>query len=149
MTRILTSGQRAAMPLILAVIADRQGQSTAELAFRLGRSGDQVRRAAAALRDAGQLVLLRYGQGRASGWFTPAEGVRARQEGEKIAAEKRRAKNRVWSAQHWVKTKAIRQAEREGPEITDAPVQRWVDAHAPLPFQCRAPASVFAWRPAA
>jgi hypothetical protein len=134
----LTAACKAALPAILAAIKAADGVTNEELAERMGLPFELVRRGACALRHAGQIALVRHGLGGRVEWYEPKRAIVVRRAAEKVAAEKRRARNRVTSARHWEKVRA-----ELGAECDDPVIQRRADPFSPLPFKCKAPASVF------
>lgn len=129
----LTAACKAALPAILEAVKAADGVTNEELSERMGLPFELARRGACALRHAGQIALVRHGLGGRVEWYEPKRAIVVRR-----AAEKRRARNRVTSARHWEKVRA-----ELGAEYDDTVIQRRADPFSPLPFKCKAPASVF------
>lgn len=125
------------------MVAAYPGQSSEWLAKRLGWSLSHTKKVLTMLSKDGLIAYTRLaGPLR---WYTVADlaalmptllsqiSVRARQ--------KDRARNR-----RHAERKAGRAADVAGdPVLPDQPIRRHVSPDAPLPFVCRAPASVFSW----
>lgn len=135
----LTCTDRAAEPAILGAITARPGITQAQIVADLGVPDYRVRRV---LTDAKRRKLVgafRTGVDGMTWW--PAD---------MLAAAKRSAKQAVEAAQREQRRQyaAARFQRRMGelrasPELSPKPIRRHADPAAPLPFICRAPASVF------
>lgn len=139
MTKKLTATDREAMPSILAAVLADPGLSNADLQHLLRHPEYRVRRVLTALRRQGKVGLVRFGPTQLPRWYPPGQAMVIRAKFEAEAADKRRERNRMWSRRHTALVKAGQLDDRDD----GRPIRRRVDAHAPLPFVCLAPASVF------
>lgn len=141
---------RAAARNIMPAVRDlvvhaTNGITTSEVAAKLGRSPDSVRRALSALGNAGDVRVLRFGAGQDPRWYRPDVAAAVRAQLAEEAKRRRREQNRVHGAAAWARRKQAEAEEAAYEEEVELPafVHRWASADAPLPFVCRAPASVF------
>jgi hypothetical protein len=122
------------------VVRAHPGKTAAELAELTGWSPQHTSKALTAARKAGTVTILRTGYAR---WW-PADTLdetkrllRTEQRSQALALHR-------LSNLRQVERRAAMAADADGsPRLSDKPIQRRADARAPLPFKCRAPASVF------
>jgi len=131
----LTAACKAALPAILAAIKAADGVTNEELSERMGLPFELVRRAAGSLRSAGEIGLIRCGVSCRVEWHMPERAALLRKEAEKGTSNRRNERRRIKYG--WQKR------ERAPMFYSDAVIQRRADPFSPLPFKCKAPASVF------
>lgn len=134
----LTATDRAAVPGILAAVKAEPGVIIDELQRTLGHPEYRIRKVLNWLRRSGEIGLVRIGQ--VPRWYPPAEAIRVRAEAERVARIKRRERNRIYSSRF---NEKLRAGLLDDDGDDGKPVRIRADASAPLPFVCRAPASVF------
>lgn len=134
----LTVTDRAAEPAILAAVHARPGITLPEIAAALGIPAFRVQRVLTVAKRR-QLIGSIRAAGKSTWWpagMVEAAKVAARQAVEDAKREHRRA----YAAARFQR----RMGElRASPDVADEPIRRHVHPSAPLPFVCRAPASVF------
>lgn len=139
MSHYLTATDRAALPGILAAVLADPGATMDDLQRTLGHPDYRLRKVLAVLRRNGKLGMVRSASAPAR-WYAPAEAMVIRAQVEREARRKRKERNRIYSSHFNAKLRAG-MLDDDGDD--GLPIRRRVDPHAPLPFVCRAPASVF------
>lgn len=139
MTQRYTAADREAAPGILAAILADPGLSNPDLQQLLRHPQYRVRRVLSVLHRQGKVGIVRFGPQQVVRWYPPGQAKVVRAQLEVEAAEKRRERNRKYNRRHYAAVQAGELDDRDDGK----PIQRRGDAHAPLPFVCRAPASVF------
>lgn len=139
MTQRYTAADREAAPGILACILADPGQSNADLQQLLRAPEYRVKRVLTHLRRQGKVGLVRHGPTLKPRWYPPEQARALLNQYAAEALEKKRERNRKYSRKHAAAVRAGELDDRDD----GRPIRRRGDAHAPLPFECRAPASVF------
>lgn len=125
---------------LVAVLVAQPGLTVPQIADACGWSLGRAQHVATCARRNGLVDYLRIG-GTAGRWFVIAD-MPAQLEAQR--AHRRAAKRRQAKAN--VESQRVRRAEKaaeDSPDVDDQMIQRRAPADAPLPFTCRAPASVF------
>lgn len=135
----LTSTDRAAEPAILAAIQARPGITQAQIVADLGIADYRVRRVLTHAKRRKVVGVFRTAAEGTTWW--PADMVDAAKQRAQHAVEAaQREQRRLYAAARFQR----RMGElRASPDLEDQPIRRHAHLSAPLPFVCRAPASVF------
>lgn len=139
MTRGALRPESLSVCRVAELVTQSPGISTNDAPARLGLSHDFTRKALQVARIAGLICAVQI-ETHTFGWF-PAGPLadEARRKWAAVAKERARRRNREGVARFAQR----RKAEDIGPELPGRPIRRRVKADKPLPFVCRAPASVF------
>lgn len=125
--------------VVSIVTGNPQGLTLAEIAQKACLSSAYVKNLLTFARRSGLLGFVQF-PGFVVLWFSPTDAKKARAELElkQREAERNRHHRRVAAGYN-----AKRRGVDIGRELTDEPIHARASASVPLPFVCRAPASVF------
>lgn len=126
---------------VAAMVEAHPGRTSGELAKLCGWSVAHTYKALAAARDVDAAHLTRLGG--TARWFSPADLPAALDQLRRQSRERELQAHRRRNLRQ--KERLARKiADEDGvPDVADQPIRRHVHPSAPLPFVCRAPASVF------
>lgn len=126
---------------VAAMVEAHPGRTSGELAKLCGWSVAHTYKALAAARSDGAAHLTRLGG--TARWFSPADLPAALDQLRRQSRERELQAHRGRNLRQ--KERLARKiADEDGvPDVADQPIRRHVHPSAPLPFVCRAPASVF------
>lgn len=135
----LTATDRAAQGRILAAVADKPGSTPVQLAQVVGEPEYRVSRVLSAAKRAGTVGFIRIGS-RTPTWWPAGMLQQAKRDAMQAFERVDRERRRAYANARWHRGQAELSAS---PELPPLPIRRHAEPSAPLPFVCRAPASVF------
>ena len=124
-----------------AMVERHPGQTSAKLAELIGWSAMHTGKALTGARKGGLIDVTKIGG--TVRWFSAADMPAVLEQARREQREQQLATQKLSNLRH-KERRAEKAADAQGsPQLSDQPIRRRADVRAPLPFKCRAPASVF------
>ncbi len=124
-----------------AMVEAHPGRTSKELAALAGWSRPHAYKALKAAKLDGAVHVTRLGG--IARWFSPADLPAALDQLQRQRRERERVSQRGRNLKQKERLAAKAADDAGVPDVADLPIRRHVHPSAPLPFVCRAPASVF------
>jgi hypothetical protein len=141
MKSTLTCTDRAAIPAVLAAIQAQPGITKAQIESGTGIVAFRVKKVLTELVGTRRIAVVRTFDG--AHWWPVSLASDAKKRARAEAKERRRIGCNAARAKLRLEAGSRRTQERQTVEDVEQPAIRWAGPSDPLPFVCRAPASVF------